>query len=32
MGKHVSATADTHATIKDIAENGVSCKVRVEAV
>jgi hypothetical protein len=28
VGKHVSATADTHATVNDIAGNGVFFVVR----
>jgi hypothetical protein len=30
LGKHVSATTDTHAIIKDILGNGICCAVHPE--
>jgi hypothetical protein len=32
LGKHISATTDTQATIKDIDENDVSCEVCANAL
>jgi hypothetical protein len=32
LGNHISLTADTHATIKDMVENDVLCVVHARAI